>query len=775
MGKFGTGQAVRRVEDERFLTGAGRYLEDIVPADAAVLYFLRSPYPHGVISELDVDEARALPGVLAVYTAEDLAAAGVKDLPGSAVPPGTEFEGRGEVSQPPLARGRVRYVGEPVAAIVAETLSVAKDAAELILFDVDELPAVTSVADALAGGAPLIHDEVEDNLLGIMTHGDREATEAAFAGAARVVELELVNNRLAPTAMEPRGCCAVYDADGGEFTLYQGCQGVHVLRRRVAATLGIHEDKLRVVSPDVGGGFGLKFFLQCETVSAMHAARDLGRPVKWIAERSESFLSDVHGRDQRSRAELAVDGEGRFLALRVTTDANVGAYTSQAGAIIPWFGYFMLTGCYDIRAAYTRLRLGVSNTVPVDAYRGAGRPEACYLIERLVDKAARELGVAPDELRRRNFIQPGDFPYQTVTGQVYDSGDYERLLAEGMKRADWAGFADRRRESEAGGRLRGIGLSYYVEICSAMGDEDTHVRFERDGTVTVLMGTQSTGQGHETSYGQMVAAVLGVPLERIRVRQGDTRVIPTGNGTGGSRSMAIGGSALIRTVETVIESGKRIAAGLMEADEGDIEFEPGEYRIVGTDRRVAMGEVVEASFDDGRRPEGVRPGLESTENFTPEAGTFPNGCHVCELELDPETGMIEILRYTVQDDVGNVINPLILEGQIMGGVAQGLGQAMFEEAVYDPDTGQLQTATFMDYTMPRADRLPGIDFRYTEVPSPRNPLGVKGAGEAGTIGAPPALVNAVIDALEPFGISHIDMPLTPLKLWRAMREAGRAA
>ena len=775
MGKFGTGQAIRRVEDQRFLTGTGRYLDDVAPADAAVLYFLRSPFPHGVISELDLDEARGAPGVLGVYTAADLAEAGFGDLPGSAVPKSAGHPGHAAVRQPPLAREVVRYVGEPVVAVVAETLAAAKDAAELILFDVDELPAVTDLADALADGAPRVHDDVDGNLLGVMTHGDASATDESFAGAERVIELDLVNNRLAPTAMEPRGCVAVYDDGEDAYTLYQGCQGVHNLRRHVSAATGIPEERLRVVSPDVGGGFGLKMFLQCETVAALHAAKELGRPVKWLAERSESFLSDLHGRDQVSRAELAVDGEGLFLAMRVRTDGNVGAYTSQAGAFIPWFGAVMLTGAYAIPAAYAEIRLAVTNTVPVDAYRGAGRPEAIYLIERLVDKAARELDMDPAEIRRRNFIPPDDFPYRTVTGQVYDSGEYERLLEAALKRADWSGFAGRREDSAAKGRLRGIGLSYYVEICSAMGGEDTHVRFEEDGTVTVLMGTQSTGQGHETSYGQMVAAGLGVPLERIRVLQGDTKTIPTGQGTGGSRSMAIGGSALTRTVETVVESGKKIAAGLLEADAEDIEFEDGDYRIVGTDRTVALPEVAGASFDDAGRPDGVQPGLASTEHFTPEAGTFPNGCHICELEVDPETGLIEILRYTVEDDVGNVINPLILEGQIMGGIAQGLGQALFEEAVYDHDTGQLQTATFMDYTMPRADRLPGIDFHYTEVPSPRNPLGVKGAGEAGTIGAPPALVNAVIDALSPHGIAHLDMPLTPMKVWHAIREARPAA
>lgn len=774
MGKFGTGQAMRRVEDRRFLTGAGGYLDDLPLERPAFLHFYRSPYAHGDIRELDLDAARETPGVLAIYTVEDLERAGIGDVPGEGMMASSRSEARAAILQPPLARGRVRYVGEPVAAIVAESVSAARDAADSILFDVDELPVVARLADALEDGAPQVHDDVPGNLYGILEHGDREATRQALAGAARRVSIELVNNRLAPTAMEPRGCVAAFDGEQG-YTLWQGCQGVHSLQQRTAKALGVEPDRLRVVSPDVGGGFGLKIFLQCETLSVLHAARELGRPVKWVAERTESFLADLHGRDQRTRATLALDEENRFTALEIETDANVGPYMGQASTMIPWFGYFMATGAYTIPAAYVGIRHAATNCVPTDAYRGAGRPEAAYLIERLVDKAARELGVAPAELRRRNFIPPDAFPYRTPTGQSYDSGEYEAVMDAALERADWTDFEQRREAAAARGRLRGIGMSYYVEICSAFGAEQTHIKFERDGTVTALVGTQSTGQGHETSYAQMVAAELGVPVERVRVRQGDTAVIPTGEGTGGSRTMAIGGSSLVTTAAAVIEQGREIAASLLEADAADVEFEPGRYRIAGTDREIGIDEVAAASYDEAGRPAEAAEGLESSERFEPEAGTFPNGCHVCEVEIDPETGELEIVAYTVEDDVGTVVNPLILEGQIVGGIAQGLGQAMMEEARYDPESGQLETATFLDYAMPRAERMPGIRFRYREVPSPRNPLGVKGAGEAGTIGAPPALVNAVVDALAPLGVMHIDMPVTPLKLWETIRAARDAA
>jgi carbon-monoxide dehydrogenase large subunit len=766
MGRFGTGQAVRRTEDQRFLTGSGRYTDDITLPEQAYLQFFRSPYPHGRISTLDIDEARNFPGVIAVYTADDLSTAGIRDVIGASMPASSASVARDALEQPPLARERVRYVGEPVVAILAESRIAARDAAELVWMDVQEKPAVVTVDQAMAEGAPLVHDDVPGNSYGVREYGDRSETEAAFAGAAQTVDIEIINNRLAPTAMEPRGCNIAWD--GETLTVYQGCQSVHVLRDRLANSIRLDSKDIHFISPDVGGAFGLKFFLQCETVVAAHAAMATGRPVKWMADRNESFLSDLHGRDHVTRGAMALDADGEIIAMRVTIRANLGAYCSQAGPMIPWFGACMTTGCYDIGKAYVDVEMIVTNTVPVDAYRGAGRPEAAYLVERLMDKAALQLGISPIEIRRRNFIRPEQFPYETQTGRAYDSGEYERLMDAALERADWDGFEKRRAESAARGRLRGIGMSYYVEICSAMGGENTYVRFETDGRVTVLMGTQASGQGHETSYAQMVAAELDIDIDRIDVIQGDSRLVPTGEGTGGSRSMAIGGSSLLRSVESMIESGRRMAAEVLEAAATDIEFDDGEYRVAGTDLRVTLDEVAAASWDDDRRPDDVEPGLYSSERFQPEAGTFPNGCHICELEVDPETGVTEILRYTVEDDVGVVVNPLILEGQIMGGVAQGLGQACGEYAIYDEETGQLMTATFMDYPMPRADWVPDIDFRYQEIPSPRNPLGVKGAGEAGTVGAAPAYINALLDALSVRGIDHVDMPATPHRIWELL-------
>jgi len=706
--------------------------------------------------------------VLAVYTADDLAAAGIRDIVGSEMPSSSLSEARAALKQPPLARDVVRYVGEPVAGVVAESLAAARDAADLIWLEVEEYEAAVTTADALGNTAIQIHASAPGNSYGHLEIGDRGATDAIFEQAASQVNIDITNCRLAPTAMEPRCCNIAWD--GSSMTVYQGCQGVHVLRDRLAQSINVESDNIHVISPDVGGAFGLKFFLQCESVVAAHAAMDIGRPVKWTGDRNESFLSDLHGRDHVSHAEMALDEDGRFLAMRVLITGNLGAYCSQAGAIIPWFGATMTTGCYDIPTAYVDIHMVVTNTVPVDAYRGAGRPEATYLIERLVDKAARQLGLTVDELRRRNFIRTDQFPYETPMGRAYDSGNYEKLMNSAMERADWASFEERRARSTGNRRLRGIGLIYYVEICSGLGSETAHVRFERNGRLSVVIGTQASGQGHETSYAQIVATELDVDIEQVDLVQGDTQLVPTGDGTGGSRSMAIGGSSILRSVQSLIESGRKMAAEVLEAAVVDIEFGDGEFRIAGTDRTASLAEIVDASFDDARRPADVEPGLYSSENFLPEAGTYPNGCHICELEVDPDTGVVDILRYTIEDDVGNVINPLLLEGQIVGGVAQGLGQACGEEAVYDRESGQLLTATFMDYPMPRADWIPRIDFQYREIPSPRNPLGVKGAGEAGTVGAAPAYIIALLDALKVRGIEHIDMPATPLKVWTLLHD-----
>jgi len=763
--KFGSGAALHRREDQRFISGTGQYTDDILLPQQAWVHFYRSPYAHGQITELDISAAEEMPGVLAVYTGESLQAAGVRDVPGAGNPDGS----RAPLKQPPLARERVRYVGEPVVAVVAESAAIARDAAESVFLDIEELPTTVTPRAALADGAPIVHASVPDNCFGTLGYGNKDATDACFDNAAHTVDIEVINNRVAPTAMEPRGCNASYDPSSDAMTVYQGCQGVHPLRERILKCVDLDPDKLQVVSPDVGGGFGLKFFLQCESVVAIHASKALGRPVKWTADRSESFMSDIHGRDHVSRAELAIDKDGRFLAMRARIDANIGAYCSQAGPLIPWFGACMTTGCYDIAETHVEVRAALTNTVPLDAYRGAGRPEATYLIERLVDKAALQLGIGREELRRINFIKPEQFPYKTPTGRIYDSGDYPVVMDAALARADWAGFADRRAESRAQGKLRGIGMAYYVEICSAMGAEETHIAFDETGRVKLLVGTQSTGQGHETSYPQIVAERLGIDADLIDVVQGDTRRVPTGQGTNGSRSMAIGGSALQRTAERLVDSAKSMAAVMLDSHTDDIEFSGGQFHAAASGHSVSIADVAAASFDASRRPADVEPGLRASERFEPDGGTFPNGCHVCEVEIDPEAGTIDILRYTVEDDVGTVINPLLLEGQIVGGVAQGLGQALTEHAVYDEYDGQLLTATFMDYGIPRANWVPDVDFRYREIPSPRNPLGVKGAGEAGTVGAAPALVNAVLDAVRERGVDSLDMPLTPIKVWNALR------
>ena len=777
MGKFGVGQAIRRVEDQRFLTGQGRYTDDITVAGQACLYVLRSPHGHADILSMDVEAARNAPGVIGILTAADLEAANVGPLPVEGVPPRADGTSPTPPHRPVLAGTRVRYVGEPVAAIIADTLTHARDAAEMIEVDYHDLPAVALPAEAVKPGAPELHPkEAPGNVLVHWFLGDRAKVDDAFAKAHKVVAIDLLNSRLVPTAMEPRASIAEFDKQSGRFTLTVGCQGAHKMREWVAKAMHMPEESIRVLSPDVGGGFGMRFFLYNESVLCMQAARALGIPVKWTADRSESFLSDGHGRDQVNHAELALDKDGTFLALKVSNIGNVGAYLSQYSAFVQTMaGCGMACGAYRIPAACVDVKVVHTNTAPVDAYRGAGRPESAYTIERLVEKAAREMGISSVELRRRNFIRADEFPYKTPLGPKYDSGRYAELMDAALARADAANIAARRAKAKQQGQLRGLGLSYYVEACAGNGTEQPQLRFEQDGGLTILIGTQSNGQGHETAYGQIAAAALGIPLDRITVKQGDSDAIPTGGGTGGSRSIPIGGSAVMTNSLKMIDQGKAVAADLLEAAAVDVEFEEGAFRIAGTDRAVAWPEVIAASYNDARRPEGVKPGLFTTENYAPTGATFPNGCHVCEIDIDETTGMIHWVKYTIQDDLGYALNPLLMEGQIVGGAVQGLGQALFEEAVYD-QTGQLTTGSFMDYCMPRADSTPAFDFAYTEVPTPRNALGIKGAGEAGTIGATPAVVNAVLDALAPLGITHLDMPLTPLKVWQAIQSAkARAA
>jgi len=780
MGKFGMGQPIRRIEDQRFVTGTGTYTDDVNREGQSWLAVLRSPFAHANLSSIDTTAAKDADGVLGVFTNEDLEAAGFTNIPFDSAPPGADGQAPHVPDRPVLAKGKVRYVGEPVAVVVAETLAQARDAAELIEVDYDELPAVSDMKAAIADGAPQVFDDVPGNLFVNWTIGDKDSTDAAFEKADKVISIDVVNNRIAPTAIEPRAAVAEYDAATDRYTLTTGSQGSHKLRTWITGKNGrkaadIPVEKLRVICPDVGGGFGMKNFLFNEPLAALFASKVVGKPVKWTADRTESFLNDTHGRDQVNTAELAMTNDGRFIAIRVRSLGGVGAYISQFGAMIPTMaGCGMLCGCYDLEAAHVDVKVVMTHTTPVDAYRGAGRPESAYLVERLVDKAARELGMDQDEIRCKNFVKPDAFPYKTPLGMTYDSGEYTKLMELAMKRADSAGFAERRKQSEANGKLRGLGMSYYIEACGGGPTEYAEISVDENGKVKILSGSQNNGQGQETTFVQLAADTLGIEMDDVDIRMGDTDEIPEGMGTGGSRALAAGGSGVVSTCEAVIDAGKKVAANVLEAAEVDIEFADGTFTIAGTDRTASLADIAKASFDDALRPEGVEPGLVSSLEQKPNAATFPNGCHLCEIEIDPETGIVDFKNYVIEDDIGRILNPLMLEGQILGGAGQGLGQALYEETVYD-ETGQLVNGSFMDYIMPRADNTPPFDFHYTEVPSPSNRLGVKGAGEAGTIGATPAVANAVIDALASAGAPAIDMPMTPHKIWQALQSAKAKA
>ncbi len=780
MGKFGMGQSIRRIEDHRFVTGTGQYTDDVNRENQAWLAVLRSPYAHAKVTAVDTSAAKAADGVLGVYTNADLETAGFTGMPADTIPPGPDGKAPDAPHRPILAKDRVRYVGEPVAIVVAETLALARDASELIEVEYDELPVVADMKSALADGAQPLFDSVNGNLLVHWSMGDKNATEAAFAKADKVVSIDLVNNRIAPTAIEPRGALAEYDSATDRYTLTTGSQGSHKLKQWITGKNGkaastIPVEKLRVICPDVGGGFGMKNFLFNEPLAALFATKAVGRPVKWTGDRTESFLNDTHGRDQINHADLALTKDGKFLAIRVSSLGNIGAYVSQFGAMIPTMaGCGMLCGCYDMEAAHVDVKVTMTNTTPVDAYRGAGRPEAAYVVERLVDKAASELGIARDDIRRMNFIKPDAFPYKTPLGMNYDSGEYAKLMGLAQKRADWAGFETRRADAAARGKLRGLGMSYYIEACGGGPTEYARLSVDENGKVLVQSGSQNNGQGQETTFSQLTAETLGVEMDDVEIRMGDTDDVPQGMGTGGSRALAAGGSGLVTTIEAMIENGKKVAANLLEAAEVDLEFADGAFTIAGTDRSASLADVAKASFDDSIRPDGVEPGLVTTVEASANGATFPNGCHLCEIEIDRDTGEIEFINYVIEDDIGLILNPMMLEGQILGGAGQGLGQALYEESVYD-ESGQLVNGSFMDYIMPRADNVPPFDFHYTEVRSPSNRLGVKGAGEAGTIGATPAVANAVIDALAPLGATDIDMPMTPLKIWQAIQRASAKA
>ncbi len=738
MTKFALGQSVTRLEDDRLLKGAGCYTDDFGIPDCLHACVVRSPHAHARIGKISTEKALSSPGVAAVLTGQDVAADGLGDIP--CLIPVVNLDGtpRAETPRPLLARDTVRHVGDPVALVIAATYQQARDAAENVEVDYEPLPAI---ADVRAGKVAF------DVGLG----DSAQKTAAAFAKAERVVRLELVNNRLVANPLEPRAAHAEYDAATGRVTLYTPSQGPHQIYSQIAdAVLRIPRKQLRVVSGNVGGAFGMKIFLYPEQPLMVWAARRLKRSVRWTADRSESFLSDAQGRDNYSIAELALDRDARFLALRVTTWANMGAYLSNFGPFIPQLAAPMLSGVYRIPAISLNIKGTLTNTVPVDAYRGAGRPEAIYLLERTIDFAARELGLAPHELRRRNFIAPKDFPYQTPVESKYDSGDFAAVMDAAMKKADWPGFAKRKAQSEQNGRLRGIGLAMYIERCGG-GPGDT-IRLAVDkGGVALFSGMQDNGQGHATTFVQLLSERLGIDAGKIRVVQGDTDVVPADGLTGGSRFLAIGGVAAGAAADEVIEKGKELASQKLEVSPRDIEYRDGEFRISGTDRSTSL-------FDLGA--------LEAVHTRTPPEYTYPNGCHICEVEIDPASGATHIIRYTVVDDFGFAVNPLLLAGQVHGGTVQGIGQALLEHAVYDADSAQLLSGSFMDYAMPRADDVPAFDCGFHHVPCKTNPLGVKGAGEAGAVGAPPAVINAVVDAL---GGRHVDMPATPEKVWRALQ------
>ena len=777
MGQFGVGQPMRRLEDQRFLTGQGRYSDDIALPGQAFAAVLRSPLAHAELSAVDTAAAREAPGVLAVYTAEDLSADGIGDIPCVAPMPGKAGSGTIQPPHPVLARERVRHVGDPIAFVVAETAAQARDAAELIEVDYDELPVVADTKAAVAPDAPRIWDEAPGNVCLDWEIGDRAATEAAFARASHVTRIELVNNRVVVSPIEPRVAIGDYDAAEGLMTLYTPTQGGMRMRPQLADRIfKVPADKVRVVTPDVGGGFGMKIFVFGEQVMVLYAARKLGRPVKWTSDRTEAFLSDSQGRDQVAIAELAMDADGRFLGLRSSGIANMGAYLSNFAPLIPTGASGkMFSGLYAIPAVYVEVKCVFTNSVPVDAYRGAGRPEAAYVIERLVDAAARDLGLTQDEIRRRNFIAPAALPYTTATGITYDSGDFGRMMEEAMAMADWAGVAARKAAAREAGKRRGIGMACYVEACSAVGQETARLRVDDDGGVTLAIGTQTNGQGHVTAYSQLLSDRFGLAPEMIRVHQGDTAVLDEGGGTGGSRSLLMGGLAIDGAADKVIERSRAIAANLFDAKPADITLGDGAFRHAGSDRSLDLREIAQAARESNSLPGKLRGRIEEISRAQAPEMTYPNGCHVCELEVDEATGAIRIVNYVVADDFGKLINPLLVGGQVYGGVAQGLGQALLEETVYDPESGQLLTGSFMDYCLPRADDLPPISIRLIEdYPCATNPMGVKGAGEAGAIGAPPAVMNALHDALAPLGVAHIDMPATPQRVWRAIGEARAA-
>ncbi len=781
MSADGIGAAVRRKEDARFLTGRGNYTDDINRPGQLYAYILRSPHAHAELGAIDTAKAKRAPGVVAVFTGADYDKGGL--------PCGWQIHSKDgspmvEPPHPVLAQGRVRHVGDPVAIVIAESRNQAKDAAEQISVSYKELPAVTDAAEATKPGKPQLFEAAKNNVCYDWHIGEKDAVDAAFKKAAHVTRLDIVNNRLVPNAIEPRAAIGEYDRGTGEYTLYTTSQNPHVIRLLMGAfVLHLPEHKLKVVAPDVGGGFGSKIYHYAEEALVTWASAKVGKPVKWTAERSESFISDAQGRDHVTHAELALDKDGKFLALKVSTVANMGGYLSTFAPAIPTYLYAtLLAGTYTTPAIYCEVKAVFTNTVPVDAYRGAGRPEATYVVERIVETAAHELKMDPAELRRRNYVPKNAYPYQTPVALQYDSGDYFTTLEMALKAADYAGFEKRRQEAAKQGKLRGIGLASYIEACGiapsavagALGAraglyECAEVRVHPTGSITMYTGTHSHGQGHETTFAQLISDRLGVPIDQIEISHGDTSKIPFGMGTYGSRSLAVGGSALVKAMDKIVNKGKKIAAHLLEAAEADIEFKDGKFTVAGTDRSKAFGEVAFAAYVPHNYPiDTVEPGLDETAFYDPKNFTFPSGTHVAEVEIDRDTGAVRVVNFTAADDFGRIINPLIVEGQVHGGLAQGIGQALCENTVYDPD-GQLLTGSYMDYCMPRADNLPSFSVATNTTLCTHNPLGVKGCGEAGAIGAPAAIMNAVVNALSPLGIRDLAMPATAERVWRAIQ------
>ena len=760
MKKFGIGQPILRSEDIRFITGKGLYTGDITLENQLYMYVLRSNVAHGKIISMDIEEAKNAKGVIDVFISKDLENDGITPLD-------TNFKAKNkdgsEMITPKrnaIAKDNVRHVGDPIAIVIAESLELAKNASELIIVDIEELPSNTSTSKARDSNSPIIWKEAKNNVCFDWDMGDENAVDNAFAKADKIIDLNLTNNRLVPSPMEVRCVVASYDPDNEKYELRCSSQGVHSLRARISEVMGIDEEKLKVITTDVGGGFGMKIFNYPEYVCALFASKKIKRPVKWVADRSESFISDTHGRDHVTSAKLALDDQGVFLGLKVHTVANMGAYLSNFAIFIPTLaGTAMLTGCYKTPAIYVNVIGVFTNTTAIDAYRGAGRPEAAFVIERIVDKAAKETGLGPLEIRRRNLIKSEEMPFKTALNHTFDSGNFASNMEIAAKKANWDSFKDRREESLQNGKLRGIGLSTYIESCAGGGPEEATIILENNGDITVHIGSQSNGQGHETAFTQIICEFLDVNPEKVKIIQGDSDIISFGSGTGGSRSVPVGGAAIKIASEDIINQGKNIAANKFGVEVDEISYKESIFFVEGKNLNISIEDLTK---------ESSKP-IIASHQWSPPNFTFPNGCHICELEVDKETGKVKILKYTVVDDFGLIINPNLLAGQVQGGIAQGLGQALLENTIYDQDNGQLLSGSFMDYAIPRADDLTNIDIEWNMVPCETNPLQIKGAGEAGAIGSPPAIINALVNAFKDYNIDHIEMPATSHKLWKILK------